>query len=312
MSTFRRVLCPVDLSENSQAAIPLATTIAKQSDSKLIFLFVSPQWLPQDSMFGSEYIQDVLESEKKQLKKIRPSDPDVGFEHVFRHGNAGPEIVRESKACDTIVMSTHGYGAMMRLLMGSVAQYVLRNAQCPVVMVRNPRIQKVKEGDGKQSSDSSGRFVTEVMRQVSPIQEDDNIDQVLADLDKANETGAPVTNELGECIGILTKTDIDKYRGLKERYDQKDLSVVGEMFETDEFGLRRPVNIEFDTVKRHMSSPVIMISNTETTEKACDVFAADQTIHHLVVVDDEQRALGIVEPSDCHSVKANETSDSVE
>lgn len=300
MSKFNKILCPVDLSVNSLAAIPLATMIAREKSAKIVFLYVPPQWLPEEAALGSDYVQRITQEDKQKFESLCPSDPGVECEHVSRFGNPGPEIVRESQKCDMVVMSTHGYGAMMRLLVGSVAQHVMRQAKCPVVTVRS--------ADTKRHDSTSQvqvkRFVTEVMHQVAPIQESDKVTDVIAELEKARETAAPVINITGECSGILTQTDIEKYCDLKKRYEAGDTSVVDEMFEVDKYGLFRAGNSDFHQVKRHMSSPVVTISDTETIQQAAEIFADDQSIHHLVVVDENQHPLGIVNATECQRTAA--------
>jgi nucleotide-binding universal stress UspA family protein len=55
-------------------------------------------------------------------------------------GNAAPEILRvaEESHCDVIVLGTHGRTGLARLLLGSVAEQVVRRASCPVLMVKGP------------------------------------------------------------------------------------------------------------------------------------------------------------------------------
>lgn len=296
MSATNRILCPLDLSQNSLEAVGLATAIAKEKNAKIVFIYVAPHWIPEGVYFTEEFIRDVTEHEQEEFEKIRPTDEAVEFEHIFMKGNAGPEIVKQSKTCDMVVMSTHGYGAIMRMIMGSVANYTMRHANCPVVLYRTPQD---ATANNDQVERVHRRFTTEVMRPAHPVQCQDEMDTVLAELDRARETAAPVINESGECIGILTKTDLDRYREMLDRYEAKDESVISEMFVVNKYGQRRSRNHDFSKVQRHMSSPVITISNTETIEKALQMFAEDQTIHHLVVVDEQQHALGVIQPSDC-------------
>ena len=136
MKCFQRVLCPVDLSKTSLSAVGPATQLAKQNNAKLRFLFVSPMRTPEEAMYGSQYLRQSDAANQKRFEEIRPTDDSVTFEHVTVQGNAGPEIVRASKEADCIVMSTHGRSAVMRFILGSVANYVLRFAKCPVVLLK--------------------------------------------------------------------------------------------------------------------------------------------------------------------------------
>ena len=293
MSTIQKILCPIDLSSNSLAAVELATKLAKDYDAKLVFLYVAPQWLPEESMMGSEYLLESIEEEKKQFMEVRPSEEGIEFEHEFVHGNPGPEIVNASEACDMIVMTTHGRTGLMRFLMGSVAQYVMRYAQCPIMTVKIAEIEPMNP-----STQEKKLFATDVMHIVCPIHAYDKMEDVIRELTQANESGAPVVDGMGACIGILTESDIDRYRELKRRFDARDETVLDEMFETDEFGLRRPTNHDFDQVHRHMTSPVVTISNQDSCDKAREAFETNPKIHHLVVVDQNDKPLGVIEAGD--------------
>lgn len=300
MSRFNRILCPVDLSENSLKAVELASTIAKSNNSKIVFLHVAPGWIPDEAALGGEYIRQETEIVQQQFENIKPTDT-VPFEHVFRQGNAGPEIVNEANRCDMVVMSTHGYGAVMRLLMGSVAQYTMRNANCPVILVKNHESATEKDETGRNAK----RFATNLMRQVAPIREFDDMNEVIVELEDANQTAAPVVNVEGKAIGILTETDIAKYKSLLERFRAKDESVVKEIYEVDQYGHVRVGNRDFNQVKRHMSSPVVTISNSESVARAQEMFEADQEIHHLLVVDEQDRPLGVLTSRDCERSERN-------
>lgn len=294
MTRYSRILCPVDLSENSLSTIELATSLAKQDQSTLVFIYVAPQWLPEEAMLSSDYIRSSVAADKQVFHELRPSDDSVAYEHRFVDGNPGPEIVRASKECDLVVMSTHGYSGIMRFLMGSVAQYVLRNATCPVVTFKGaqkPESKEVRERSPKH-------FITELMHHVSPIRGYHPMEKVIAELDQAKQTGAPVIDDLGCCIGILTKSDIARYGDLQKRLEERDETVVDEIFETDEFGQRRAGNCDFDQVHRHMTSPAVTIANHETCQKAQLLFDHNSDIHHLVVIDEMDHPIGILTTHD--------------
>ena len=288
---FNVILCPVDLSANSLPAIELASTLARQHGATVNFMFVATQWVTDDAMIGSEYIQEIVRQDKEAFLRLRPADPSVAFTHTYVLGNPGPEIVIASRSCDSIVMTTRGHGAFMRFLMGGVSQYVLRHADCPVILLNNFKVEPKPSG-----SDRSGLvFVTDVMQYVRPIEGFEKMDDVLVELDKAGETAAPVVTLGGECIGILTKTDIERFQQLRQRYNERDPSVVDEIFEVDKFGHRRVSKRDFDQVKRHMTCPIVTISNTADVQAAKELFTAHPEIHHLVVVDDKDRPLGILD-----------------
>lgn len=294
MSRFQRILCSVDLSENSLSTIDLATSIAKQHNATLVFIYVAPKRLPEEAMLSSDYVRSTVAADKQMFFELRPSDDSLAFQHLFVDGNPGPEIVRAAKECDLVVMSTHGHSGIVRFLMGSVAQYVMRHAPCPVVVYKNAP----KRPEKTESERQPRHFVTDVMHHVSPIRSYQEMKPVIAELDQAKQTAAPVVDDNGCCIGILTNSDIERYCGLQKRYEDRDETVIDEIFETDEFGQRRAGNWDFDQVHRHMTSPVVTIATHEACQKAQLLFEHNSDIHHLVVVDDQEHPIGILTTED--------------
>src|SRR5207237_10217851 len=78
---------------------------------------------------------------RNQLEQIRPVDPSIPVHHVFLEGDPASEIVRYAfdAGVDLIVMGTHGRTGLERLLMGSVAEHVMREAPCSVLVVKLPK-----------------------------------------------------------------------------------------------------------------------------------------------------------------------------
>src|SRR5205807_909314 len=74
------------------------------------------------------------------LGRFQPPDPGMRVEHRLEEGDAAAEIVRVAQEihCDLIVMGTHGRTGIGRLLLGSVAEQVLRRAPCAVLTVKAP------------------------------------------------------------------------------------------------------------------------------------------------------------------------------
>ncbi len=143
---LRRILLPTDLSEYSAAATPYACSIAQRFDAELHLLYV----FEQDT--GSTYVRGMpipdAKSEIEQLKQqVAESlatwiDADWESNHrvirVTGEGHPYVEIIRYSKnhKIDLIVMGTHGRSGISHVLMGSVAQKIVRKASCPVLTVR--------------------------------------------------------------------------------------------------------------------------------------------------------------------------------
>jgi nucleotide-binding universal stress UspA family protein len=300
MPKYKRILCPVDLSDNSLEAIEMATTLAKAHDSKIMFCYVTPLWEPSGSSQLQEYAKQIVEESQIKLYKIRPTDPSVGFEHQLIYGNAGPELVNETKNADMIVMSTHGRSGIFRLIMGSVANYVLRNAKCSVVLVKGTGVLddaliRSDENAPNQAEKDSQKYVTEIMHQVPAVRSFETMDSVLNGLKKARETAAPVVDGSGTCIGILTTTDIEDFHAIQKRFEEKDESVLEEVFEVDQYGQRKVTDYNFDQVQRHMTKEVISLQVTDSVRKAIELFDANPTIHHLVVLDADDHPVGVVD-----------------
>ena len=82
---------------------------------------------------------DEADRAREQLEAIRPTDPNVTVGHRLVEGGPVEEILKvaDSVKADIIVMGTHGHTGLSRLLMGSVAEGVMRKAPCPVLTIRS-------------------------------------------------------------------------------------------------------------------------------------------------------------------------------
>lgn len=143
MPVIQTILHPTDFSDNSRYAFQTACSLAKENKSLLVLLHVIP---PSVSPLLTELPPNPLlpaesqESLKGRFSWPQPPDAAIRVEHRVAEGDAAPEILRLAQAlpCDLIVMGTHGRTGLSRLLAGSVAEEVLRNAPCPVMAVKTP------------------------------------------------------------------------------------------------------------------------------------------------------------------------------
>ncbi len=83
--------------------------------------------------------EDHLNNLRNQLEQYKPTDPKIVVRHLLAEGDPASLILKAAKDCNCnlVVLGTHGRNGLNRLLMGSVAETVLRNASCMVLTVRS-------------------------------------------------------------------------------------------------------------------------------------------------------------------------------
>jgi nucleotide-binding universal stress UspA family protein len=146
MLPIRTVLHPTDFSGHSDYAFRLACSLARDYGARLIVLHVLERPVliyagvmtaPPPPAPTAEERQAVLE----RLHRIEPPDPAVRVEHLLEEGDPATAIlqVAQERQCDLIVLGSHGRTGLGRLLLGSVAEQVVRKASCPVLTVKTPQ-----------------------------------------------------------------------------------------------------------------------------------------------------------------------------
>ena len=152
MITLKHILVPTDFSDTSEAAAKYGVALARAFNATLHLLHVEPrrdlQIIVERELVVEKYLSDPTAATAPQnvarelLGKIltEQDEKELRAEYVLRaSGLGGPyvEIVRyaQERAIDLIVMGTHGRGFVAHLLMGSVAEKVVRLAPCPVMTV---------------------------------------------------------------------------------------------------------------------------------------------------------------------------------
>jgi nucleotide-binding universal stress UspA family protein len=142
MLPIKTILHPTDFSERSALAFRLACALARDYGARLVVAHVAepPRAIAVEGVVVPPPPSD-LQRLREQLQRVRPEDPQVSVEHRLIEGDAASEVlhVAEDTKCDLIVMGTHGRRGLGRLLMGSVAEQVVRQASCPVLTVRAPQ-----------------------------------------------------------------------------------------------------------------------------------------------------------------------------
>ena len=141
MIALGSILTPTDFSEASLSATKYALEFAKAFDATLHLLHVIQ--MPVIFAPAGGYVADPKEFESYAQTALENwiSPEDIGpvqIERRWVHGHPFVEILRDAKQhdIDLIVMGTHGRGAIKHMLLGSVAEKVVRKAPCPVLVVR--------------------------------------------------------------------------------------------------------------------------------------------------------------------------------
>ena len=140
MNATRKILVPIDFSESSGAALLYGRNLAKAFGAQLHVLHVMDNPFLRSTFKSTAAIE--LDMANRMAERISPEDRTMlrTVSAVRISDDPYDEIIRyaEEEQIDLIVMGTHGRGGVTRLLMGSVAEKVVRTARCPVLTVRNP------------------------------------------------------------------------------------------------------------------------------------------------------------------------------
>jgi len=143
---INKILFPTDFSEFNTAALNYASRLAAESGALLYIVHVNEQSALNASMgeasylYASQWEGDVRKTIQDQLSRVRPTATNVTFEHVCLDGAPVEELLEFAKreGVDLIVMGSHGRTGLSRLLMGSIAEGVVRRSECPVLVVKQP------------------------------------------------------------------------------------------------------------------------------------------------------------------------------
>lgn len=144
--TAKKILFPTDFSHTGDAALKLAASLARERGETLLIVHVEE---PPAAYGGGEMYYGLpdpaTEDLQRMLEEVKPDDPAVPFEHRLVTGDPAHAVARlaEEEDVELIVMGTHGRTGVMRLLMGSVAEAIVRHAPCPVLTLKQP--DKAKE-----------------------------------------------------------------------------------------------------------------------------------------------------------------------
>ena len=145
MFPITTILHPTDFSPPSEHAFNVACSLARDHGSRVIVLHVAE--LPLSAPGGAMIHPPpggIREAIREQLHTVQAPDAKIPIEHLLSEGDPATEILRvaQESQCDWIVMGIHGRSGLARLLMGSVAEQIVRKALCPVLIVKTPVAEK--------------------------------------------------------------------------------------------------------------------------------------------------------------------------
>lgn len=150
---LKTIVVPIDFSDCSMKGLAFAKSLAKQFGAKLILLNSVDLHYPATSNEYARYdFGRLLEQSEKMLQQqmrdlIRSTDWEgISVEGRVEIGHAGDQICSRAKDhnADLIVTSTHGRSGLKHVLIGSTAEYVVRHAECPVLVVPSHERPEIK------------------------------------------------------------------------------------------------------------------------------------------------------------------------
>ena len=181
MLTLTRILCPTDFSDISTRAEAYATALASRYDAELHLMHVDPP-TPVMSPYGEipvdiRLFEEQREQAEKDLAAARERARAVGVaaDASVRGGQPAREILAMADEihADLVVLGTHGRGGVEHLLLGSVAEKVMRKASCPVMVVPSSAVEGTDvlfsrilcPIDGSASSDDAVAYAVSLARE---------------------------------------------------------------------------------------------------------------------------------------------------
>jgi universal stress protein A len=147
MVRITRILVPTDFSAAADAALDYAYELVGKFGASLEILHVLDHPLVVDGMAGEAYVSEaptlrtamLLEAQERLRHRATPGAgvPPVHTEVLFGYGARTIAEYAAERGVDLIVMGTHGRTGFAHLLLGSVAERLVRTAPCPVLTVRH-------------------------------------------------------------------------------------------------------------------------------------------------------------------------------
>jgi len=141
---YKRIVVPIDFSEQSKAALNLAKELLFDKDGQLELIhviedIVHPAYYSSEANSLFDFMPDIREKSEESIRKMAEEETKgLNANVVIEEGRIAKQVLNyaDSTQADLIVMGTHGLNALEQLFIGSVANQVIRKAPCPVVTVK--------------------------------------------------------------------------------------------------------------------------------------------------------------------------------
>lgn len=142
--TFSKILVTTDFSPGANTALDAALSLAKRLQASVHVLHVvedpvvAAAWSEAYAFDVLKLREDLVADAGRRLASIATADPSVHLTTEVAVGRPAETIVRTAadRGADLIVVGTHGRSGVTRMLMGSIAERVVRHAECPVLVAR--------------------------------------------------------------------------------------------------------------------------------------------------------------------------------
>ena len=139
---IKKVLVPVDFSENSKKILEAAGYFSSMHKAQLHAVFVVQSFDDYSGFFVphmpvAKFEEEMVQAAEQKMETFLQGHKDI--EAKIFVGDVAEEIIRhaEESGMDLIVMGTHGYKGLEKVMFGSVAEKVVRSSPCPVLTI-NP------------------------------------------------------------------------------------------------------------------------------------------------------------------------------
>jgi nucleotide-binding universal stress UspA family protein len=203
---FKRILCPIEFDDAAQEVLKTAAQIAQRSDdATVIVLHVLPFVMPPPYAPVRVDISEPREAARGPLREMASRALDgIRYEISTHIGNVPVTIMRAQQqfGADLIVIATRGRRGLAHAFLGSVAEKVLRESNCPVLVVRISR----------RELDVVGQWMNRNPPTASP---EEKLSSVQAKMDASELTPIPVVDR-GKLVGTISARDLRQHAGYVE------------------------------------------------------------------------------------------------